>query len=282
MSAVRRLLANWLPAYAFLYIAFLYLPVLLLPIFSVNTAASPRFPLSGYTLKWYADLPNTPALIDATQNSLIVGIAASILATILGICAARAMTRYRFPGQRAVSGLIMAPLVLPEVIVAIALLIVLLQLGLSLSLFTVVLGHVLICVPYSVSVLVSGFEGFRPQPRRGVRRPRRKRLRHVPPRDAADGGAGHHLVAACLVHHLARRVHHGLLPDRYRADPADLHLGAVALCRQTAWRAGARHAAARWFVHPSDLRRDPAPPRRAPHQNDGSRQCLTDPNGFRR
>ena len=70
------------------------------------------------------------------------------------------MTRYRFPGQRAVSGLIMAPLVLPEIIVAISLLIVLLQLGLSLSLFTVVLGHVLICVPYSVSVLISGFEGF--------------------------------------------------------------------------------------------------------------------------
>ena len=93
MSTVRRLLANWLPAYAFLYIAFLYLPVLLLPVFSINTAASPRFPLSGYTLKWYADLPKTPALIDATENSLIVGIAASILATILGICAARAITR---------------------------------------------------------------------------------------------------------------------------------------------------------------------------------------------
>src|SRR6185436_2624657 len=83
-----------------------------------------------------------------------------ILATILGICAARAITRYRFRGQRAISGLIMAPLVLPEIIVAISLLIVLLQLGLSLSLFTVVLGHVLICVPYSVSVLISGFEGF--------------------------------------------------------------------------------------------------------------------------
>ncbi len=54
----------------------------------------------------------------------------------------------------------MAPLVLPEIIVAVSLLIVLLQLGLRLSLFTVVLGHVLICVPYSVSVLISGFEGF--------------------------------------------------------------------------------------------------------------------------
>ena len=44
MSAVRRLLANWLPAYAFLYIAFLYLPVLLLPIFSINTAAIAAIP----------------------------------------------------------------------------------------------------------------------------------------------------------------------------------------------------------------------------------------------
>ena len=51
MSILRRLLANWLPAYAFLYIAFLYLPVLLLPVFSVNTSASPRFPLSGLTLQ---------------------------------------------------------------------------------------------------------------------------------------------------------------------------------------------------------------------------------------
>lgn len=160
MNGLKRLMPNWLGVYAFAYIVFLYLPVVFLPIFSINTAATPNFPLQGYTFKWYEELPRTPALIDATGNSLIVGVAAAILSTILGICAARAVTRYRFPGQRTVSGLIMAPLVLPEIIVAISLLIVLLQLGLSLSLFTVVLGHVLICVPYSVSVLISGFEGF--------------------------------------------------------------------------------------------------------------------------
>jgi spermidine/putrescine transport system permease protein len=58
------------------------------------------------------------------------------------------------------NGLIMAPLVLPEIIMAVALLLVLLRLGLELSLLTVVLGHVLICVPYAVTVLVAGFEGF--------------------------------------------------------------------------------------------------------------------------
>jgi spermidine/putrescine transport system permease protein len=160
MNGVRRLIANWLPAYAFLYVVFLYLPVLLLPIFSVNTSPTPKFPLNGFTLEWYRGLPETPALLDAAWNSAVVGAAAAMLSTLLGICAARAITRYRFPGRRAVSGLIMAPLVLPEIIVAVSLLIVLLQLGLSLSLFTVVLGHVLICVPYSVTVLTSGFEGF--------------------------------------------------------------------------------------------------------------------------
>ncbi|MER8787511.1 ABC transporter permease [Mesorhizobium sp. M0983] len=161
MTAMRRLLpGRLLPAYAFLYVVFLYLPVIFLPIFSINTAATPKFPLSGFTLKWYHDLPRTPALLDATWNSLVVGVSASILSTVLGILAARSITRYRYPGRRAINGLIMAPLVLPEIIVAISLLLVILQLGLSLSLFTVVLGHVLVCVPYSMTVLTAGFEGF--------------------------------------------------------------------------------------------------------------------------
>ena len=161
LAAMTKILEKWLPAYAFLYIVFLYLPVIFLPIFSWSTPPPcPKFPLSGFTWKWYAELPNTPALLDAAWNSLVVGVAAAILSTVLGICAARAITRYRFPGRTAINGLIMAPLVLPEIIVAISMLLVMLQLGLSLSLFTVVLGHVLICIPYSMTVLTSGFEGF--------------------------------------------------------------------------------------------------------------------------
>lgn len=163
MKAFKRFLPggnSWLTAYAFFYIGFLYLPVVFLPIFSINTSASPKFPLAGTTLQWYRDLPKTPALIDAAWNSLIVGVSAAVLATTFGILAARAITRYRFSGRRPIHGLIMAPLVLPEVIVAISMLLVMLQLGLSLSLFTVVLGHVLISIPYSMSVLTSGFEGF--------------------------------------------------------------------------------------------------------------------------
>ena len=161
MTAGRRFLgANWLAVYVALYIAFLYLPVLLLPLFSFNDSATPNFPLSGFTWKWYEGLLNTPAMLDAASNSAMVGASAAMISTVLGICAARAMTRYRFRGQKPMSALIMAPLVLPEIIIAVALLLVMLRLGLELSLLTVVLGHVLVCVPYSVTVLIAGFEGF--------------------------------------------------------------------------------------------------------------------------
>lgn len=151
---------SWVSLYALAYIVFLYLPVLFLPVFSVNTAPTPKFPLTGFTLKWYEGLARTPELISAARNSLIVGIAASVIATLLGILAARALTRYRFPARRAAHGLILAPLILPEVILAVSLLLLVLELGIDLSLFTIVLGHVLLCIPFSVTVLISGFEGF--------------------------------------------------------------------------------------------------------------------------
>lgn len=162
MTRRARILAGWLPAYAVLYVCFLYLPVLLLPIFSVNASAVPVFPLKGFTLDWYRSLAGNGVMLEAAWNSLMVGVSSAVIATVFGICAARAITRYKFRGQRPMSAVIMAPLVLPEIIIAISLLLVLLQFGLGLSLVTVILGHVLICLPYSITVLISGFEGFDP------------------------------------------------------------------------------------------------------------------------
>lgn len=150
----------WLPVYVAVYFLFLYLPILLLPVFSFNNAATTTFPLAGFTTKWYGSLAGNSVMMEAAWNSLVVGISVSLLSTILGICAARAITRYRFRGQRAATGLIMAPLFLPEIIVAVSLLMIVLAMGVELSLFTVILGQTVFCVPYAMSVLVSGFEGF--------------------------------------------------------------------------------------------------------------------------
>ena len=162
MTALTRRLSflPWLPAYVAIYFLFLYLPILLLPIFSFNNAATTTFPLAGFTTKWYASLAGNSEMQGAAWNSLVVGVAVSILATTLGICAARAITRYRFRGQKAATGLIMAPLFLPEIIVAVSLLMIILAAGIELSLLTVILGQTVFCIPYSMSVLISGFEGF--------------------------------------------------------------------------------------------------------------------------
>lgn len=149
-----------LAIYAFLYLGFLYVPVLLLPVFSFNDSPIVAFPLKGITTQWYAELWRNDAMQGALLNSLKVGIATAIVATVLGICGARALTRYRFPGKAGIAGLIMLPLVLPEIIVAISLLVVLLQLGFNLSLLSVTLGHILMAVPFSIAVLSSSFEGF--------------------------------------------------------------------------------------------------------------------------
>jgi spermidine/putrescine transport system permease protein len=151
---------SWLTVYAVAYMIFLYAPVILLPMFAFNDATIIAFPLSGYTTRWFDVLWETQALHGAVRNSLIVGLSTAVISTVLGACAARAIARYRFPAKRPVVGFIMLPLVLPEIIVAVALLVMLMQLGMTLSLWTVIAGHILICVPFSIAILSSAFQGL--------------------------------------------------------------------------------------------------------------------------
>lgn len=152
--------AKWLSVYAVAYMLFLYAPVVLLPLFAFNDATVVAFPLSSFTTDWFTVLWQTEALHDAVRNSLLVAVAAAVLSTVLGASAARAAARYRFPGKAPAMGFIMLPLVLPEILVAVALLVPIIQLGLSLSLWTVIAGHVLICMPFSVAILGSAFQGL--------------------------------------------------------------------------------------------------------------------------
>ncbi len=149
-----------LRAYAWVYVVFLYAPILLLPVFAFNASTVIAFPLTGFTLEWFADLRGVRALHAAVLTSLKIAVASAILSTLLGICAARAAARYRFPAKGGITGLIMLPLVLPEIIVAVALLVVFLQLGLPLSSLTVILGHVLICTPFAIAILNGAFQSL--------------------------------------------------------------------------------------------------------------------------
>ena len=146
--------------FVIIYMVFLYAPIMLLPIFSFNDSSIIAFPLSGFTFDWFIGLMSEKTLHRALQNSLIIAITAAVISTCFGILTARAMARHDFIGKRSSFGLIMAPLFLPEIIIGVALLIVLVQLGISLNIWTVILGHILICTPFSVSILYSAFNNM--------------------------------------------------------------------------------------------------------------------------
>jgi spermidine/putrescine transport system permease protein len=149
-----------LRTYALAYLVFLYAPIMLLPLFAFNDGTIIAFPLKGFTTQWFDQMFNNAALRKAVENTLIIAVSAAILSTTLGVFAARAATRFSFPGKSGIIGLIMLPLVLPEIIVAVSLLVVLLGLGVKLSTFTVILGHVLICTPYSIAILNTAFSSL--------------------------------------------------------------------------------------------------------------------------
>ena len=152
-----------LRAYVWLFLAFLYAPILLLPVFAFNSGTVIAFPLQGFTTDWFAEMWRSEALFEALWNSLMVASVSAILAVTLGLAAARANIRYRFPGKAAAMGLIMLPLVLPEIIVATSLLVVAVRiLGLPLSLWTVVAAHVLICTPFAIAILNASFQALDP------------------------------------------------------------------------------------------------------------------------
>ncbi|QYK40012.1 MAG: ABC transporter permease [Paracoccaceae bacterium] len=152
--------ATPLLSYAILYLVFLYAPIILLPLFAFNDSVVIAFPLSGTTTRWFGQMWNDVQMFNALRNSLTVSLSTATIATILGLFAARASTRFAFPGKGGIMGLIMLPLVLPEMILAMSLLVALLAIGVNLSILTVIVGHVLICTPFAVAILSSAFSSL--------------------------------------------------------------------------------------------------------------------------
>ena len=143
-----------------MFLIFLYAPAFLLPIFSFNDSKVIAFPLSGFSTVWFEQLLYEDTLHDALRNSLFIAVSSSILATVFGTLVARASSRYQFFGQRASVTFILVPLILPEIILGVCLLTVLIQLGLNLNLWTVVLGHTLLITPFSTLIMVSAFNNL--------------------------------------------------------------------------------------------------------------------------
>ncbi len=149
------------PAIVGFYVFILYAPVLLLPLFSFSDSIYMTFPIRNWTVKWYEKMIEEEALIRSLWASIKIALGASVASTVIGFMSAKALTRYNMRGKAYVLALFMVPLVVPPMILGGALLTFLRQfLDMELSLWTVSLSHILICIPFSLLVILAQLEGF--------------------------------------------------------------------------------------------------------------------------
>ena len=137
-----------------LVVVFLYAPILILLVFSFNNSDLPAFPLGGFTLHWYHEFLVNSDLRAALGTSAVVAALSSVGAVLLGALASIPIARRRFRGKALVSALLLSPLVIPFVVFGIALLMLFHTLGIPRSILTVVIGHIVISLPYTLLVLV--------------------------------------------------------------------------------------------------------------------------------
>jgi len=141
-------------------LAFLYAPIVLLVAYSFNASRLVTV-WGGWSLRWYAALAQDGLMLDAIWVTLRVGLISASLATVLGLCAATALVRAgRFRGRALFSGMIYAPLVLPEVILGLSLLLLFVALGLPRGFWTVTLSHATVTLCYATVVIQARLASF--------------------------------------------------------------------------------------------------------------------------
>jgi spermidine/putrescine transport system permease protein len=131
-----------------LALVFLYLPIVLLVALSFNANKVATL-WTGFSLRWYGMVFDNPNILRAASNSLVVATIATVVATVFATMAALAMAGRSFKGRGAVSGMLGLPLLVPEIVTAVASLLFFLSLGMDLGLHTVVIAHIVFCIPFA-------------------------------------------------------------------------------------------------------------------------------------
>jgi spermidine/putrescine transport system permease protein len=124
-----------------LTLAFLYAPIASLIVFSFNDSPVTTLPLAGFTTKWYEAVFNNSTLLTALWNSIFVATSATLLTLLIGVPAAFAIDRYDFPLKSVFTRTLLLPLTLPGIVTGIAMLNFYKQIGITPSLWTVIIGH---------------------------------------------------------------------------------------------------------------------------------------------
>jgi spermidine/putrescine transport system permease protein len=149
----------WLRIYSVFVYGFIYAPILILIIFSFNTQKL-NVRWEGFTLHWYQVLFNDAQIFLATRNTLMIAVISTLVATIIGTMAALAMHRYRFPFYNASETVMYIPIVIPEVVMGISLLVFFVMINFTLGLTTITLSHIAFNIPFVALVVRARLHGY--------------------------------------------------------------------------------------------------------------------------
>ena len=155
--------AWFLPTYTFAVIAYLFLPVLIMIMFGFNNPAGRfNFAWREPTLKWWQPdtLFSIQDLTVALKNSMVVGVVATVVSTVLGTLIALAVTRHRFKGRAALNLFLFLPMATPEVVLGVALLALFVSINLTRGLLTILIAHVMFSISYVVVTVNARIVGF--------------------------------------------------------------------------------------------------------------------------
>jgi spermidine/putrescine transport system permease protein len=151
--ASERAIGGLLGASVLATFAFILAPIVSIIVFSFNLDRFPGLPWSGFTLTWYRAIMIDPTIGRGLANSLIVAVATAALASFAGFSAAYVDYRYRFRGKTLYMALVTLPPTVPVIILGLAMLAFLSEIGLSGALPGIVIGHVVIAAPFAMALI---------------------------------------------------------------------------------------------------------------------------------
>jgi len=140
---------------------FLFAPVAVVVLLSFNASQFGSFPMEGLSVRWFVELYENDAIVRAFRTSMILGLLTALLSTTIGILASLALVRYRFPGKDWINTLLVAPILVPEVVLGVALLLFMRWAMVPKSFALLLMGHVLITLPFVVLVVQARLVGIR-------------------------------------------------------------------------------------------------------------------------
>lgn len=139
----------------------MFLPVAVVVLLSFNANQFGSFPMEGLSFRWFVELYENDAIMRAFRTSLILGSLTAAISTTIGILACLAIVRFEFPGKQWINTLLVAPILVPETVLAVALLLFLRWLAMPKSFAMLLMGHVLITLPFVVLVVQARLVGIR-------------------------------------------------------------------------------------------------------------------------